>query len=95
MIRRMNHRRGWYKRWYCIKMLSPLLQIPHAVSPYDDDREFVLKFSRNGSNWRTVFTEDDESVRVSNTYVTQLHSINLLMNRKKVCIVSWVKDVVY
>ncbi|XP_078611295.1 uncharacterized protein LOC144881829 [Branchiostoma floridae x Branchiostoma japonicum] len=45
-----------------------LLKIPHAVSPYDDDREFVLKFSRNGSNWRTVFTEDDESVRGQAVY---------------------------
>ncbi|XP_019640133.1 PREDICTED: uncharacterized protein LOC109481955 [Branchiostoma belcheri] len=45
-----------------------MLKIPHAVSPYDDDREFVLKFSRNGSNWRTVFAEDDEGVRGQAVY---------------------------
>ncbi|KAI8479311.1 hypothetical protein Bbelb_429500 [Branchiostoma belcheri] len=45
-----------------------MLKIPHAVSPYDDDREFVLKFSRNGSNWRTVFAEDEEGVRGQAVY---------------------------
>ncbi|CAH1273130.1 LRRIQ4 [Branchiostoma lanceolatum] len=45
-----------------------ILKIPHAVSAHDDDREFVLKFSRNGSNWRTVFPEDGEGTRGQAVY---------------------------